>query len=485
MFLSAVAQAWARRVPVLARTPGPRIRAWIQEFSKADEGAARALLGRADRELAEAAAAEILADAREATAAGAIDKNGLVNLGSQLLAIADGGPALAEEAVLSLTAHGHFLAGLGHHLDEPLLAERAYRIAEWGYRSCTQPSLARLCDLAASAIGGAALVGDDPDIVSRRCEDLRAVDPELAQEITPSLDGYMRALDLVRRIRGGASPTLRDTNGLDPEGSALLRLAALYLAELEPDAARDLAAMSDDVASRFNLGTTALIALATVHIKGTRWMAAVKILEPLVQAGPFDVSTVTMLATAMANEGEWPRARALLLDHINDPPLRSDLELLGTLILLAASYGDAQLEQWRGQLRALDPEADPLPVPRSGHVVIKPLLAKVVGDNQVVVSHELLNLPEDEQQAQMFAAMIAEHDDVPASLDALRDQHADMFPVVKRLLTEAGFTVTRAEQHYRTAEGLFEARRFEAAIGEYEAALAEDDRMALARDAPR
>jgi tetratricopeptide (TPR) repeat protein len=221
--------------------------------------------------------------------------------------------------------------------------------------------------------------------------------------------------------------------------------------------------------------TSARHRLADSLILSRRWQPAAEVLEELHAQNPVDRDAIAGLARVYAELDRWSEGRALLIEALHDPLEAGDVPVLRRLVNLAYLVGDADAEIWRQRLVVLDPDADPLaglPASADAPERATPLLA-VFHEGELQLHPDWVQLPADEQRAQMTAAVIAGS---PNGNEILHKLLEDDPPLAQRVLALLGHRVVSPEQeqaegHFSAAEAYFVNRQFVEAQREYEAAL--------------
>ncbi|GGP33007.1 tetratricopeptide repeat protein [Streptomyces melanogenes] len=374
-------------------------------------------------------------------------------------------------------AAGHFLVGFALRL-QAADAERHFQLARIGYRDAGAPLREGLAAVAAEAGKLDLLFGAEPTTgLTLAFGALAAADPGCADRLTNSLDHFFAMLRTVHALIDDPSlPEAALPEAVTDEDVDMLSAALAATVQRRPATAAALARSIDQLRRRDGKPSHATDGLVTVLEEARDWDAAVTVLHDLRVHGDRRPETVRALARALTEVGRWDEAKALLLEHIGDPPGQADVETLTHLVLLGTREGDPTCGQWAARLRALNPahplEAMAPPSMMRKEQAPRPQLLAHHENGSLTLDPRLAELGQHEMQAHIMAAVIIAQGDESGPLRAdVAAKDPKLYERILELLPAPEPRLTPAEERCAHAEDLFRQRRYREAITAYRAAI--------------
>ncbi|OAR23520.1 hypothetical protein A8W25_28940 [Streptomyces sp. ERV7] len=383
-------------------------------------------------------------------------------------------------------AAGHFLVGFAlrfHSAD----AERHFRLARHGYRDAGAALRENLSAVAAEASKLDLLFSAAPTTgVTLAHGGIAALDRSCAERLTSSLDHFFAMLRTVHDLieNPSAAGTELPEAATDEDISLLLGALAAT-ARRRPAAAAPLARSIDELRRREGKPSHAADGLVGALEEARDWEAALVVLRDLLDHGDRRPATVRALARTLAEVGRWSEARALLLEHLGDPPGKDDVGTLTCLVMLGIRERDPACGQWAATLRSLEPEHPvetlaPPSMTRANEAPRPTLLARY-DNGSLTLDPRLAALGRQETQAHMMAAVIIGQGDGSGPLRAdVEAKDPELYARVLELLPAPEPQSTPARERFAQAEDLFQQRRYREAVAAYRAAIELDPDLTLA-----
>ena len=496
LFVGMLGYCWARHVTMgvdadPAVVHGMQVgddafEAWLAEVEVAWPPDAEGLVATAGPEYASSAARRLLTEAAAMlTGATPADWRRIVSLGQLLRRIVEHGHGTEFSDGEVARAHSLMLTGLGYHLSDPFSSQSAYQRAARDYSGQGNSLLGSLAGLGAATSRWAALLYGERDEIRTQLAALSSSDPEVAGQLGPSLDGYLRTLTCIAAIQAGSASMPPDA---DAETVGLLGLAASASLDDVPRAVR-LARAADDASAMLGDSGMTLVAVGAMLSKQRRWAEAAPLLEECHARYPKDRDIAEQLADAWLETDRWDDARDLLAGLLATPPGRQDAYALQKLQNAAYLRGDAEYRRWQDLLATIDPSrtlagqlpTSPAEAPR------EPLHAQFrkgrFRKGKLRLSEDFAGLAPEERHAHLLAAAIVGGS--PGGRQKLEEFKTSEPAVAARVMRLLGIESlmspqVQARRHLAAGDEHFKEQRFEDAGREYQKAVDLDPDNALA-----
>ena len=491
LFVGMLGYCWARHVTIgVDADPAvvhdmqigdDAFEAWLAEVEVALPPDAGGLVATAGPEYASSAACRLLNEATAMlTGATPADWRKIASLGQLLRRIVERGHGTEFSGGELVRAHSLMLAGLGYHLSDPFSSQSAYQRAARDYSGRGNSLLGSLAGLGAATSRWAALLDGERDEISTQLAALSSSDPEVAGQLGPSLDGYLRTLTCIAAIQAGSTSMPPDA---DAETVGLLGLAASASLDDVPRAVR-LARAADDASAVLGDSGMTLAAVGTMLSRQRRWAEASPLLEECHARYPEDRDIAEQLADVWLETDRWDNARDLLAGLLASPPGRQDAWALQKLQNAAYLRRDPEYRRWQDLLATLDPSrtlagqlpTSPAEAPR------EPLHAQF-RKGKLRVSADFAGLSPEERRAHLLAAgIVAGAPGGRQKLEEFKTSEPAVAAHVMRLLGIESPTSpqVQARRHLTAGDEHFKRQRFEDAGREYQKAVDLDPDNALA-----
>jgi tetratricopeptide (TPR) repeat protein len=374
-------------------------------------------------------------------------------------------------------AAGRFLVGHTHRfLDE---GARHLGLARSAYLDVGRPALAAIAGVTAEAarlVGAERMTEEDVnlDALGQAVDVLVAADSACAERLRPALGRFASILHLTHDLMaGGQLPT--EPFPVTEDEVDLLRMT-MVAALTRPERAVDIARWTQsarglpaDSTAEFDVMVELL---SSVH----DWEPRLVLLRDMIDHGDRRDETVIHLARTLIELGRSNEAKAALEARIGARPGPEHIELLRFLVMLGQTERDPDTPRWTDALLAAGGDLESMMPP------LTQAAETDGGARQQLMAHfdpvegRLTldpRIPPGEIAAHMNAALILgqgpeEGAEILRTLACdrpeLHRQVLDLLPVEARLAPTAA-------ERMRAGEELFGQRRFDEAIGEYEAAL--------------